>query len=217
MNVQANRLQARVLDALRWDASVEAAEIGVSVHEGVITLSGYVDTFPEGWNAARIAKRVFGANAVANEIEVRIKGEHEHTDTEIAEAALNALQWDSTVPDNKIKLSVAHGMVTLDGTVDWKYQREAAESTVRYLNGVRGVKNQVTVKARLVAKDVAAKIEGAFQRSAVIDARRITVETHDGSVTLRGKVHSWAERDEAERAVWSAPGVREVENRLAVL
>ena len=108
-------------------------------------------------------------------------------------------------------------MVMLDGAVDWKYQREAAESAVRYLNGVRGVTNQVTVKARVVAKDVAAKIEGAFQRSAVIDARRITVETHDGSVTLRGKVHSWAERDEAERAVWSAPGVRDVENRLAVL
>ncbi len=217
MKVEADRLQSRVLEALRWDASVEAAEIGVSAHEGVITLSGYVDTFPECWNAARIAKRVLGANAVANEIEVRIKGKHERTDTEIAEAALNALQWDSTVPDNKIKLSVSHGMVTLDGTVDWKYQREGAESAVRYLNGVRGVKNQVTVKARLAAKDVAAKIEGAFQRSAVIDARRIAVETHDGSVTLRGKVHSWAERDEAERAVWSAPGVREVENRLAVL
>ena len=217
MKVEADRLQTRVHEALRWDASVEAAEIGVSAHEGVVTLSGYVDTFPEGWNATRIAKRVFGAHAVANEIEVRIKGEHERTDTEIAEAALNALRWDSTVPDNKIKLSVSHGMVMLDGTVDWKYQREAAERAVRYLNGVRGVTNQVTVKARVVAKDVAAKIESAFQRSAVIDARRIAVETNDGSVTLRGKVHSWAERDEAERAVWSAPGVREVDNRLAVL
>ena len=144
MKVEADRLQARVLEALRWDASVEAAEIGVSAHEGVITLSGYVDTFPEREHAARIAKRVFDANAVANEIEVRIKGKHERTDTEIAEAALNALRWDSTVPDNKIKVFVSHGTVMLDGTVDWKYQREAAERAVRYLNGVRGVTNQVT-------------------------------------------------------------------------
>jgi osmotically-inducible protein OsmY len=206
-----------VLRELEWEPLVQSTEIGVSVKDSIITLSGFVDSYAKKYNAERAAKRVFGVKAVVNELEVKLPFSDERTDEDIARAAVRALEDRITVPHDQIKITVRDGWITLEGNVDWNYQKEAAESAVRYLAGVRGVTNLIKVKPRVSPADVKAKIEEALRRTAELDARRITVEAEGSRVILRGSVRSWAEREEAERAAWRAPGVTEVVNHIVVI
>ncbi|HEY6074532.1 MAG TPA: BON domain-containing protein, partial [Anaerolineales bacterium] len=200
-------LQRRVLDELDWEPSVNAAHIGVAVNDGVVTLTGAVTTYAEKVAAEHATKRLIGVKAVANDLEVRPASPTKPNDTEIAQAAIGALEWDVSVPHELIKTRVANGLVTLEGEVKFWYQRQAAENAVRGLKGVQGVINLISIRPALRATDVKSRIESAFRRSAEIDASRIQVETSDGTVKLRGRVRSWGERQEAEKAAWAAPGV----------
>ena len=211
------QLQDNVLAALNWEPSVDAAQIGVTVNQGVVTLRGDVKTYTEKSAAERIAFGVYGVKAVANDLEVRVVGTMDRTDSEIAAAAVNALKWNSQVPADKVILAVNNGWITLKGELDWNYERESAARVVRDLLGVRGVVNDIKVRPRVSVSDVAAKIEAALKRSAEIDARRIHVGATDGKIVLSGNVRSWAERREAERAAWSAPGVKQVDDQLSVV
>lgn len=212
-----SQLQRDVLDQLRWEPSIGDTEIGAAVKDGVVTLSGYVGTYGEKYLAVRTVERLTGVKAVADNLEVRVPNALRRTDTDIAHAGVGALEWDVQVPNDRIKLSVRDGWVTLEGDVEWQYQRSAAERAVRFLAGVTGVTNLIAVAPRHAsALDVSAKIRDALRRSAELDAAHITVEAHDGSVTLKGTVRSFAERRDAERAAWGAPGVTKVDDRILV-
>ena len=212
-----SQLQRNVLDQLTWEPSIREAEIGAAVKEGVVTLSGYVDTFAEKWATTRAVERLNGVKAVADNLEVKLPSSHVRSDTDIAHAAVRALEWDVQVPHDKIKMTVRDGWVTLGGDAEWQYQQSAAERTVRFLTGVIGVTNLIAVKPRHASSfDVSDKIHEALRRTAELDAGRITVEAHDGNVTLNGTVSSYAERRDAERAAWGAPGVTNVDDRIAV-
>jgi osmotically-inducible protein OsmY len=212
-----NDLKQHVENALGWEPSVDATDIGVTAQDGVVTLRGTVRSYSEKVAAERAALRVFGAKAVANDLVIHLASEFERTDTDIAHAALSALKWNTAVPDERITVTVKSGQVTLNGAVDWQYQKDAAGRAVRDLTGVVAVINLIGLQPRVKAADVRDKIEAALKRSAEIDARRINVTATDGNVILSGNVRSWAERQEAERAAWAAPGVRRVEDYLAVV
>ena len=209
-------LQRAVLDELRWEPSVDPADVGVSVKEGVVTLTGHVTSYAEKWAAEKAAKRVYGVKAVANELDVKLPGENKRSDEDIAIAAVNALRSNILVPDDKIKVTVSDGWVELEGEVEWQYQKTAAENSVRYLTGVKGVSNLIKVKPRVSPSELKAKIEDAFKRAATLDASRVTVEVDGNKVILRGTVRSWADKEEAEREAWAAPGVYSVENLITV-
>lgn len=211
-----SQLKQDVTHELKWEPSVNETHIGVSVKNGIVTLSGHVPTFGEKYGAERAAKRVHGVKAVADELDVKLAGDAKRTDEDIAAACLAAWKAHASVPDEKLKLVVNSGWVTIEGTVDWQYQKEAAESAIRFLIGVLGITNTIKLVPRATAADIKDKIEAAFKRSADIEASRITVETHNGKVVLRGQVHSWAEKNQAEYAAWSAPGVVAVEDDLVV-
>lgn len=209
-------LRQDIIDELVWEPSIDAAAIGVAVEDGVVTLSGHAPSFAEKWAAEHVAKRVAGVRAVANEIAVRLPGASARSDSEIARAALNALEWDVWVPDKHITVAVSDGWITLEGTVDTQHQRLAAQRAVRALTGIQGVTNLITITPTVQPADVSTKITGALQRSAVLDARQIQVATHGAKVVLSGTVRTWAERATAERAAWAAPGVAEVDNQINV-
>ena len=211
-----SELKQDVIDELMWEPDINATEIGVAVKDGVVTLSGYVDSYHEKLAAERAAQGVFGVRAVVQEIKVRLPGSLQRSDEDIAKAAANALAWTASVPHDRIKVKVQNGWITLSGQVDWRYQRDAAEDAVCNLMGVVGVSNQITVKPSPKLTEIKTKIESAFQRNALLDARRIAVQVRGDKVILGGSVRSYAEKKEAEQAACAAPGICEVENNITV-
>jgi osmotically-inducible protein OsmY len=212
-----SQLMRDVQDQLEWEPSIRNDEIGVAVKDGVVTLSGHVPSYADRYIAIYAVERVAGVKAVADEIEVKLPSSDARTDTELAHAAVKVLGWHVQVPDDQVKVAVRDGWITLEGEVEWQYQRAAAERALRNLKGVLGVRNLISVKPKIVSQyDVSLKIKDTLRRSADVVADRITVETPDGAITLRGSVRSFAERRDAERAAWSAPGVTQVDDRLVV-
>lgn len=210
-----SQLQSDVLAELEWEPGVNAAHIGVSARMGAVTLTGHVRTYTEKTLARKAAMRVYGVRSVADDIEVTLAPEHVRDDEDIAEAAARLLEWNAAIPDS-VQARVSDATVTLIGMVDSGYQRSTAEAAVRQLTGVRSVVNAITVRPKMSSKEVQAKITEAFHRLAQLDARRIWVETHDGTAVLHGHVRSREEADAAERAALAAPGIVRVESHLEV-
>jgi osmotically-inducible protein OsmY len=214
-NIADTDLRDRVERQLDWEPQITSTDIGVGADNGVVSLTGFVNNYAEKLSAERAALRTYGVSAVANEIQV--KPLFKKTDADIASAALDALQARVDVPDEKIKLTVKDGWITLEGNVDWYYQKNAAEFAVKYLSGVKGVTDSIKIKPQVSTIEIKDKIEDALKRNAELDARRISVQASDGKVTLRGNVRSWFEKDEAAGAAWAAPGVTQVSNQIAVV
>ena len=205
-----------VEDELRWDPDIDATDIAVAVHNGVVQLSGFVRSYPQKTQAERDAKRVAGVVGVANDIEVRLPVIDQRPDADIVRDAVSALKTELPYSSENIKVIARDGWLTLEGAVEWNYARERAESAVKRLRGAKGVTNSITLKPKAAPFEIRRKIEDAFRRSAELDASRITVEANGSEIVLRGTVKSWAERQEAERTAWAAPGVTKVDNRIAI-
>ena len=211
-----HQLRQDVLDELDFEPSLNAVHIGVGAHGGVITLTGFVSSYGEKLAAERAARRIKGVKAIAEEIEIRLPSDKKIADDEIAGRAVDILKWRVGFPANRVKVKVEKGIVTLTGDVDWRFEKSEAEAAVHNLSGVAGVANLIRVNSPVPVAEVRQKIQKALQRSADLDASRITVQSENGKVILNGKVHAWYERDIAERAAWSAPGVTEVQDHILV-
>lgn len=211
-----SQLQRDVLDELQWHPSVDSSRIGVTAHNGVVTLTGSTISYAEKFEAERLAKTIDGVRALANDIEVRLPGEQKRNDPELAAAAVNSLKWHSSIPEGKVQVTVRDGWITLDGKLDWQYQRKAARDAVSYLMGVKGVINNITIVEKPKAPDIKKGIEAAFKRKAELDASHVNVRTSGGVVTLEGSVANLVEYDDAADVAWAAPGVTAVDNALTV-
>jgi osmotically-inducible protein OsmY len=209
-------IKKNVEDELQWDPDLRSSDIAISVRGGVVVLTGFVANYAQKFQAEADVKRVVGVSGVANDIEVRLPGSDKLPDPEIARNAVSALQMQLPNSYGNIKVLVRDGWIALEGAMEWQYQRERAEAAVRHLQGVNGVINSIHVKPKASPIEVKRKIEEAFKRSAEIDANRIVVEAYDGEVILKGTVHTWFERKEAERAAWSAPGVSKVQDKISI-
>jgi osmotically-inducible protein OsmY len=210
------QLQSDVMDELQWDPKLNAAEIGVSVKGSIVTLSGHVDSYTEKLAAEEAAKRVKDVKGIVEEITVQLLHDGQRTDQELAAATLNALRWNSAIPDQNIKVEVENGWVTLEGHVDWQFQKDAAINAVKDIIGLKGVTNILNIQPRVNIPVIRDTIKKALERSADVEADKIQIETSGSKVILRGKARSWTERNEVERAAWSAPGVAEVEDDLVI-
>lgn len=210
-------IQHDVLDELKWDPRIDPEEVGVSVHDAIVTLSGFVASYAKKMAAAEAAHRVRGVTAVANDLEVRVPGFAERTDEDLARSVLQALEWGAHIPTEALEVTVADGWVTLNGDVQTLHEKDAAEEVVRYLTGLRGITNALRVHPRIKPADIRRQIEQALVRSAEIDARRVSVEVEASRAVLKGSVRSMAEKRDAERAARSAPGITEIDNRIVVM
>ena len=210
------QIQQDIIDQLTWDPSIDATHIAVAVRDGVVTLNGAVGTLTEKWEAEHVVKTIAGVRAVADELDVRLPATNQRTDSDIARAAALALEWHSVIPHKRITITVREGWITLEGAVSWPYQKTAAEEIVRNLMGVTGVTNQLVIEPLAEVHEVSNGIAAAFQRHASLEAHKIHVDVRGTTVILRGDVHSWFERQEAERVALSAPGITAVDNRIGV-
>ncbi len=209
-------LRQFIIDELDFEPSIDSANIGVAVEKGVVTLTGHVANYAEKIAAEHTVERVKGVRAIAQEIEVRFSNQSKRSDDEIAQRALDIMNWSVQVPADSIQVKVEKGWITLTGAVEWQYQREAAEAAVRQLSGIRGVTNVIEIKPHVAASDVHRKIMDSLKRNAEVEADSIRVVVDNDKVILEGKVKAWYERNLAERAAWSAPGVKAVEDRLSI-
>jgi len=216
MEYDDKQLQKSVSAALEWAPDVSSAHIGVAAKDGVVTLTGHVDRYAEKVAAERVASRIKGVRAIAEEIEVHYLGQATTDDEAIAVKAANILSWDTMLPSGRIAVKVEHGWVSLTGEVDWQYQRVLAEQDMHRLNGVKGISNQIELAKQVQPADVTLKVENALKRDSALEAAGIKVETENHTVTLSGHVRSWHDREVAERAAWSAPGVTYVVDRIAI-
>jgi osmotically-inducible protein OsmY len=211
-----SQLQQDVLAELKWEPSVHAAEIGVEVKDGIVTLAGHVGSYSEKWDAERAAQRVSGVKALAVEMDVKLLGTSQRTDADIARSAESSLQWTTFLAKDAIKIKVEKGWVTLSGQVEWQYQRESAANAVRYLMGVTGVSDDITIKPKVSSGAVKTDIEAALKRRATADAHKIKVDVKGADVTLTGTVSSWAERELANHSAWGTPGVHSVVDKMTM-
>jgi len=211
-----SQLQEDVMSELEWEPSVDHADIGVSVNDGVVTLNGFVKSYAEKQAAERAAQHVAGVRAIAEEIKVRYDSDRKTADHEIAKRILDLFDWSALIPDDKIGVKVENGWVTLTGTVDWQFQAAEAKKAAGKISGVVGIMNRVQVRQRATTSDIRHRIEAALERQADLDAASVTISLDGGKVTLGGKVKAWHERQAAERAAWAAPGVTQVEDHIRV-
>ncbi|KRR07327.1 ornithine aminotransferase [Bradyrhizobium jicamae] len=209
-------IERDVREELNWDPDLDADDIAISVKDGVVTLAGFTKSYSDRLEAEHAAKRVAGVHAIANDIEVRLPSIDQRPDPDIARDAIASLKAQLPLSHEKIKVVVKDGWLTLEGTVEWQYQKTTAENAVRKVKGVKGVTNVISLKPKVEPTDIQRRIQEAFKRNAEVDANRITVETHGSEVVLKGTVRSWIEREEAERVAWSAPGITRVDDRIVV-
>ncbi|MCA6100706.1 BON domain-containing protein [Bradyrhizobium australafricanum] len=209
-------IERDVREELNWDPDLDAEDIAISVKDGVVTLAGFTRSYSDRLEAERAAKRVAGVHAVANDIEVRLPSIDQRPDPDIARDAIDSLKAQLPLSHENIKVVVKDGWLTLEGAVEWQYQKTTAENAVRKVKGVKGVTNVISLKPKVEPTDIQRRIQEAFKRNAEVDANRIAVETHGSEVILKGTVRSWIEREEAERVAWSAPGITRVEDRIVV-
>jgi osmotically-inducible protein OsmY len=217
LQMQDTVLRQDIIDALDFEPSINAANIGVTVSDGVITLTGHVPTFREKIAAENAVRRIKGVKAIAEEIEVRPDGTNMMADDEIAKRAVNSIRWNVSIPADKVQVEVQKGWVTLTGKLEWQYQKTATADAVRSLAGVTGVSNNIQIVSPANSVDIRKRIEDAMKRDAEVEAQSIRVNVRGGKVTLNGKVKTWSERQAAEQAAWSSPGVHAVDDRLAII
>jgi osmotically-inducible protein OsmY len=209
-------IQHDVMNELKWQPFLKSANIGVAVKNGIVTLSGNVDNYSQKTEAEKAAKKVTGVKAIAEDIQISVSPALEKTDADIAESVMNALKWHAAVPEERIKVKVENGVVTLEGEVEWEYQRNSAKNAVKNLLGVRNLTNLITIRPRIAAFDVRTKISQALHRTATVDAEKVTIEVDGNKVILNGRVRSFAEKEDVEDAAWCAPGVSRVESHIEV-
>lgn len=201
---------------LAWDPAIKAAAIGVAVKDGVVTVSGHLENYAEKWAVEDALRRIGGVKAIALELDVALSPDHHRSDTDIANAAQAALKWHALIPPSAVRVTVSNGWITLDGEMDWEYQRKSAENALRNLKGVMGITNLIKLKPRPLISDLQQRVQSALTRQAIREAKKLDIQFKDGTVTLKGAVHSWHERDAVAGALWSVPGVRLVINELTI-